>query len=139
MSTTLVIGLPGTGKTTYVKEHRGNALVYDLDYIKAALTYSDVHSHDDIAARKVADSFLAFFATYAPLYDGRNLYIIRTAPKLEEFAALKPDKLVVMTKEYDISGRGDYHDDVDKELYNARITACIKWCDKNGVDVEFKE
>ena len=36
MSTTLVIGLPGTGKTTYVKEHRGNALVYDLDYIKAA-------------------------------------------------------------------------------------------------------
>ncbi len=137
MSTTLVIGLPGTGKTTYAKENRGDALVYDLDYLKAALTYSDVHSPDDEDARKVANAFLASFCLFAPL-QRRDCFIIRTAPKLDELKVLKPDKLVVMTKEYDISNRADFHD-VDKELYNIRITACIKWCDKNGVDIEIKE
>ncbi len=137
MSTTLVIGLPGTGKTTYVKQNRGDALVFDLDYLKAVLTYSEIHSPDDEDARKVADTFLAAFVLFASL-QRRDCFVIRTAPKLEELQTIHPDKMIVMTKEYDVSDREDYHS-VDKELYNARITACIKWCDKNGVDVEYKE
>ena len=34
--TILVIGLPGTGKTTYVKKHLSRGVCYDLDAIAAA-------------------------------------------------------------------------------------------------------
>lgn len=138
MNITLVIGLPGTGKTTYVKEKRGDALVFDLDYLKTALTYSDVHSPNDIDAMKVANSFLSSFVTTATERE-RDCFIIRTAPKMDELQMINPSKMVVMLKEYDISNRADYHDDVDRELYNTRIQACIKWCEKHGVELELKE
>ena len=137
MSVTLIIGFPGTGKTTYAKENCKGCLVYDLDYLKNALTYSDVHSADDEDARKVANSFLMPFVIMGQQRN-RDLCIIRMAPKLEELKAIKPDKLVVMLTEYDISNREDFHE-VDRDMYETRITACIKWCDKNGVLVEMKE
>lgn len=137
MSVTLIIGFPGTGKTTYAKENCKGCLVYDLDYLKNALTYSDVHSADDEDARKVANSFLMPFVIMGQQRN-RDLCIIRMAPKLEELTVIKPDKLVVMLTEYDISNREDFHE-VDRDMYEARITACIKWCDKNGVLVEMKE
>lgn len=137
MSITLIIGFPGTGKTTYAKENCKGCLIYDLDYLKTALTYSDVHSADDEDARKVANSFLMPFVIMGQQRN-RDLCIIRMAPKLEELTAIKPDKLIVMLTEYDISKREDFHE-VDREMYEARITACIKWCDKNGVLVEMKE
>lgn len=137
MSVTLIIGFPGTGKTTYAKENCKGCLVYDLDYLKTALTYSDVHSADDEDARKVANSFLMPFIIMGQQRN-RDLCIIRMAPKLEELTAIKPDKLIVMLTEHDISKREDFHE-VDRDTYEARITACIKWCDKNGVLVEMKE
>lgn len=137
MSTTLIIGLPGSGKTTYAKEHCKGCLFYDLDYLKAALTYSDVHDPDDEGARKVADSFLSSFLIFAPLQN-RDLCVIRTAPKIAEMESIKPDKMVVMLSEYDITDRPDYHE-VDTDEYNMRINACIKWCDKNGVELLLKE
>ena len=137
MSTTLIIGLPGSGKTTYAKEHCKGCLFYDLDYLKAALTYSNVHDLDDEGARKVADSFLSSFLIFAPLQD-RDLCVIRTAPKISEMETIKPDKMVVMLTEYDITGRADYHE-IDIEEYNMRINACIKWCDKNGVEIVLEE
>lgn len=133
MSVTLVIGFPGTGKTTYAKEYCQGSLIYDLDYLKAALTYSDVHSSDDEDARKIANSFLMSFVIMGQQRN-RDLCIIRTAPKIEELVAIKPDMLIVMLKEYNISDREDFHE-VDRELYETRIAACIKWCDKNGVPV----
>lgn len=137
MSTTLIIGLVGTGKTTYAKGNRNGALVYDLDYLKASLTYSAVHDEDDECARKVANAFLETFIAEGRAFN-RDLMIIRMAPKITEMTLIKPDKMVVMLKQYDVSSRADYHD-IDVDLYEARISACIKWCDKNGVPIEYKE
>lgn len=138
MSTTLIIGLPGSGKTTYAKEHCKGCLFYDLDYLKAALTYSDVHAPDDEDARKLANSFLTTFMILSSGAFTRDLCIIRTAPKIAEMETIKPDKMVVMLTEYDITGRADYHE-IDIEEYNMRINACIKWCDKNGVEIVLEE
>lgn len=137
MSTTLIIGLPGSGKTTYAKEHCKGCLIYDLDYLKAALTYSDVHAPDDEDARKIANSFLVPFLILAQ-QQSRDLCVIRMAPKIAEMETIKPDKMVVMLTEYDITGRDDYHE-IDIEEYNMRINACIKWCDKNGVEIVLEE
>lgn len=137
MSTTLIIGLVGTGKTTYAKENRNDALVYDLDYLKASLTYSDVHDEDDECARKVANAFLETFIAEGRAFN-RDLLIIRMAPKITELSSIKPDKVVVMLKQYDVSPRADSHE-IDIDLYEARISACIKWCDRNGIPIEYKE
>ena len=52
---TLVIGLPGTGKTTLVKQNIKDGLAYDLDYIAAAFCLSTV-GKDHAQARKMAFS-----------------------------------------------------------------------------------
>lgn len=44
----IIYGPPCSGKTTYVKEHmKPGDIVIDMDYIKHALTYSDIHSEVD--------------------------------------------------------------------------------------------
>lgn len=95
---TLVIGLPGTGKTTYVKQHLGaDGLCYDLDHLAAAFRLTEPKAERNGAARRMANDLLMGFAenaeSYAPM-----IYIIRTAPTLTEIDALDPDEVVLVSQ-----------------------------------------
>ena len=99
----LVCGLPGTGKTTYVKDHLGGGLAFDLDYLVGAFRLSDPKTNPTEAARKLANDLLIGFAKKANEY-APKIYIIRTAPDREELDAIKPTKVVMLTKVYEDRG-----------------------------------
>lgn len=92
----LVCGLPGTGKTTYVKEHLGGGLAYDLDRLAAAFRLADPGELVGEAARKMANDLLIGFASKACDYSPK-VYIIRTAPDRGELEAIKPDRVIMLT------------------------------------------
>ena len=96
---TLVIGLPGTGKTTAVKSVLKDGLCYDLDYIAAAFQLRKPGEATQ-AARKMANSMVKAFAVNARKYTSR-VYIIRTAPSLQELEAIDPDEIVICEKNYE--------------------------------------
>ena len=93
----LVCGLPGTGKTTYVKQHLGSGLCYDLDQIAAAFRLAEPGEIIGEPARKMANDLLIGFANKANDYTGK-VYIIRTAPDLGEVEKIKPSRVVMLTK-----------------------------------------
>lgn len=132
----LVIGLPGTGKTTYVQQQIGNALVYDIDYIASAFRLKQPHEEHNEAAYKMAESMAKAFAANAMKYSG-TVYIIRTAPTLEEYFDINPDMVVICNKHYSISARRDY-----KRLTKAkedelvgRINEIREYCAANGLEL----
>ena len=99
--TVLVIGLPGTGKTTYAKEHLGHdGLCYDLDHIAAAFRLTSPKAERHEAARRMANDLLQGFVHNADLYSPM-VFVVRCAPTLTEIDALEPDEVVVMRKIYE--------------------------------------
>ena len=103
---TLVIGLPSSGKTTYVQNMPGKWLAYDLDYLAAAFRLRDPHSERDGSARRMANDLLYGFIENAEQYS-ENVYIIRAAPSTEELLSIMPDSLVVMRTQYH-DGRAEF-------------------------------
>lgn len=99
----LVCGLPGTGKTTYVKEHLGSGLAYDLDRLAAAFRLAEPGDMIGDPARKMANDLLKGFASKATDYTSK-VYIIRTAPTIEELEAIKPSRVVMLTHVYEPRG-----------------------------------
>ena len=94
--TVLVIGLPGTGKTTYAKQHLGaDGLCYDLDYLAAAFRLTEPKAERHGAARRMANDLLQGFVHNADIYSP-IVYVVRCAPTLTEVEALEPDEVVVM-------------------------------------------
>ena len=127
--TTLVIGLPGTGKTTYCKEHLGNGLCYDLDAIASAFRLNEPHEEYHPASRDMANDLLTGFLYHARGYR-LDLFIIRTAPSKEEICEIQPDKVVVCwTKHTD--RRAD-----NEEETTRRIRDAVNYCEMNGIEVE---
>ena len=112
---TLVIGLPISGKTTYVQNMPGKWLAYDLDYLAAAFRLRDPHSERDGSARRMANDLLYGFIENAEQYS-ENVYIIRAAPSTEELLAIMPDVLVVMRTRY----HDDRADDAPMDVKTAR-------------------
>ena len=89
----LVIGYAGAGKTTYVRQHLGSGLAYDLDYIAAAFRLRKPKEEVHDPARRMANSMVKAFAVNARRYTG-TVYMIRTVPRLDELEAFEPDTIV---------------------------------------------
>lgn len=94
---TLLIGKPGTGKTTWARQHMtGSTLVYDLDYIAAAFrleTCTTTHKQ----ARWMANDLLKGFVLKATAY-ASHVIVIRTAPSIEELESIQPDRIIYLSK-----------------------------------------
>ena len=115
----LVCGLPGTGKTTYVKDHLGGGLAFDLDYLVGAFRLSEPKENPTEAARRLANDLLQGFANKATEY-APKIYIIRTAPDISELETIKPTKVVMLTKVYD--DRGIHIGDKKNKIERVRRT-----------------
>ena len=111
----LVIGLPRSGKTTYVQNMPGKWLAYDLDYLAAAFRLREPHAERDGSARRMANDLLYGFIDNAERYT-ENVFIIRAAPSTEELLAIMPDVLVVMRTRY----HDDRADDAPMDVKTAR-------------------
>ena len=130
----LVIGLPGSGKTTYVRDNMGmDAIAFDLDSIAGAFRLCGPHEDMHQGARRMANSMLKAFALKAPKYASR-VFIIRTAPTLEELSDIRPDSMVICRGKHDISNRIDFTEVNESELEN-RILDCKTYCEKNSIPV----
>ena len=125
--TILVVGLRGTGKTTYVKEQMdSDSLVYDLDAIASAFRIGREEYHK--AARKMANDFLGGFMAKAHDYC-KTVYVIRTAPRLKEFEMINPDRVVMCTTVK------EYLDMDDREGASKRLEELEGFCKKSGMEL----
>ena len=131
----LVVGLPGSGKSTYVKGELGlDAIAYDLDAIAGAFRLTEAHQEPHKGARRMANALMKAFSQRAQEYAPR-VFIIRAAPTLEDVALIRPDRVVVCTGLYDISKRKDYAD-FNKEMLESRINDLRKYCKINSIPLE---
>ena len=131
----LVIGLPGSGKTSYVQSVLSeDAIAYDLDAIAGAFRLRGPHEEDHKASRRMANSLFKAFALRAQEFAPR-VFLIRSAPKLEELAEIKPDRVVICSSQYDISSRADkiYYDLAEMRK---RIRDIKTFCEKNSIEIE---
>lgn len=127
---TLVIGMPGSGKSTWVREHMGGGLVYELDAIASAFRLSVPHQGEPHAgARRMAAALRSGWLAAVKDYTD-EIYIVRTAPGIDELAETQPDRLVVMTKQY-VQRPYRY----DKSVYQEQIAYAIQWAEDNGVEI----
>lgn len=100
MRITLVCGLRGCGKSTYVKEHlTDGALAYDMDAIASAFRLRMPHEEYHEAARHMANDMLFGWLDNAERYTD-EVYVIRTAPRLREVARINPDRVVICQTRY---------------------------------------
>lgn len=129
---TLVIGMPGSGKSTWTKKHLQGGLVYELDAIASAFRLTVPHKEEPHAgARRMAAALRRGWLEAAREYSN-NLFVVRTAPDEAELAETMPDRIVVMTKQYAVR---PYR--YDPEDYKRQIEHVIEWANCNGVPVEY--
>ena len=126
----VVIGLPGSGKTTWVRAHLGDGLAYDLDRIAEAFCLRRDGEGGSPAARRLANTLAVGFAMLAPKY-AADVYVIRTAPGEDELRRLKPGRVVVCERD------GEGRRLPERELRKLRqdIDAACAWCAGAGVPV----
>ena len=127
---TLVIGLPGSGKTTWVRTHLGDGLAYDLDRIAEAFCLRRDGEGGSPAARRLANTLALGFAQLAPRY-AADVYVIRTAPGVEELRRLKPERVVVCAR----AGEGRLLPERELRRLRQDIDAACAWCGGAGVPV----
>ena len=130
---TLVIGMPGSGKTTYVSKHLNGGIAYDLDYIAAAFRLTQPHKENHNAARRMAAALRRGFISSAFEYSN-NVFVIRTAPDAQELTETKPNKIIICRTRY-TAHRAASPDEV-KEL-SAKIEGAAIWANNNGISVEY--
>lgn len=129
---TLVIGMPGSGKTTYCKEHIGTTgLCYDLDAIAAAFRLKQPHEESHRQAAQLANDLLFAFYTHVNRYT-QDVYIIRTSPTLEEFKRINPDKVVICKGQYVRHGTGS-----GEQAH--RIEEIEQYCLRRNIPTEIPE
>lgn len=128
---TMVIGMPGTGKSTYVKKHLKGGLVYELDAIACAFRLTVPHKEEvHSGARRMAAQLREGFLQIAPKFSD-NVFVVRTCPDINEMSQTMPDKLVVCTKKH-----VDRPYVYDTNEYQQRIDDAIDWAKANNIPVE---
>lgn len=131
----MVIGLPGSGKTTLVRTLLGeDAIAYDLDAIAAAFRLRGEHEETHEGSRRLANNLFKAFAMRGSEFASR-LYIIRSAPTLDEISTVRPDRVILCTAHYPIRNRADFVQ-FDISDMERRIKDVRQWCEKNLVDLE---
>ena len=131
----LVCGLPGSGKSTYCKNNIGeNGLCYDLDALAAAMRFKASHEEDHYPANKLANDLLSAFTTNAAQYSD-DVYIIRTAPQIEELRQIQPDKVVICRDRY---VKRNISAEQEKDAAD-RIALIEQHCSANNIPVENSE
>ena len=131
---TLVIGLPGSGKTYYVKQNLGNGVVFDLDHIAAALRLQDPHVGRHEPARMISNDLLNDFMSKARLH-AKSIYVIRTAPSIFELSQIKPNKIIVCKGSYNITQRPDYMP-VNRNECLGKIQTVINYAKAQNIPLE---
>ena len=122
----LVVGLPGSGKTTWAKANLKDGLCYDLDYIAGAFRLKEPKAEDQRQARLLANSMVRAFAVKAERYTNR-IIIIRTAPGIDELTDLEPDKIVWCQREgYKMK---------DTKKIKERLSECLAWAKENHIEI----
>lgn len=126
----LVIGLRGTGKTTYCREQMGDdCLVYDLDAIASSFRLKREHEEIFDQARSIANDYLFDFIRKSEEYKIKKIFIIRAAPQIEELEKIMPDQVVHCSTRY-----------IDRPMKNEldarrRIEKILDWCEEKEVEV----
>lgn len=131
----LVVGLQGSGKTTYVRQHIGNGVAYDLDHIAGAFRLRREHEEYHPVARQMANSMAQAFAEQARQYGG-VIHVIRSAPTIEEVVKYEPDKIIWCKGQHNITKRKDYRRIDEREAYR-RLVDLAEYCKAN--DIPFEE
>lgn len=127
----MVIGKPGTGKSTWAKKHLFGGLCYELDSIACAFRLTVPHKEPEHSgARRMAAALRSGWLAAAEEYTNR-IIIVRTAPDIQELEETRPDKLVICKKIHTIR---PYQ--FDAEEYDKRLAEAEKWAKENGVEVE---
>ncbi len=127
--TILVVGLRGSGKSSYVKTQLDDdSLAYDLDAIASAFRLRMPHDEYFKPARKMANDFLNGFLAKAHEY-AKTIYIIRTAPSIKEYEQINPSQIVFCLKSY------EYRDMDDRDAAIERINALKEYTQTQNVDV----
>ncbi len=130
-TTTLVIGMPGTGKTSYVKRNMKRGVVYDLDAIAGALRLQQPKAEEYKPARWIANSLAQGFTEAAHKYVN-DVWMIRTAPTLAEIIDIDPTTLVVIYGRY-----GDeWLTSERRAVLAGRIKEAVKWAKANNINVK---
>ena len=125
---TLVIGKPGTGKTTWAKKHMTvSTLVYDLDYIAAAFRL-EAGTTNNKQARWMANDLLQGFVIKASTY-ASHVIIIRTAPSVKELDAIQPERIIFLTKEHRKS-------EINIPDFDMKLAKIKLWASDNNVPIK---
>lgn len=130
---TLVVGLPGSGKSTWAKKNLGGGLCYEMDAIAAAFRLRVPHEEPEgnAAARQMAAALRRGWLAEVKNYTD-NIMIVRTAPDADELAETMPDRIIVCEK---VFVERPYK--FDKKEYEKQLTGVIDWAVENGVNLEY--
>lgn len=128
---TLIMGMPGTGKSTFARNNcDSNTIVYDLDRIAAAFSMQEFDSdsiHEN--ARRMANDLLNGFTANAQRYADK-IVVIRTAPPIFELEMINPDMIIFFSGDCNRYGIKDIQRKRDRQR------AALSWAEENEIEVK---